>query len=53
VHVEDLLDEALIGLDRGIEEDEHERRRDPGRGGEGEREQSLTENLVQQSFSPP
>jgi hypothetical protein len=53
VDVEDLLDEALIGVDRGIEEDERERHGDGGRRGEREREQSPTENLLEQSFNPP
>jgi hypothetical protein len=34
VDVEDLLDEALIGVDRGVEEDERESGRDRCRGGQ-------------------
>jgi hypothetical protein len=46
VHIEDLLDEALIRVDRGVEEDERERYGDGGRRGERERNQSPAENLV-------
>jgi hypothetical protein len=33
VHVEDLLDEALVGVERGVEEDERGRRRNGHDGG--------------------
>jgi hypothetical protein len=50
VHVEDLLDETLIGIDRGVEEDERERDRDRRRGGDREPEKSPAEKLGLQGF---
>jgi hypothetical protein len=43
VDVEDLLDEALIGVDRGIEEDERKGGRDRRRGGQRKASQAPAE----------
>jgi hypothetical protein len=36
MHVEDLLDDALVGLERGVEEDQDRGAREDDGGGDGE-----------------
>jgi hypothetical protein len=50
VDVEDLLDEALVGVDRRVEEDEREGDGDRRRGGDCEPEKSPAEKLGLQGF---
>jgi hypothetical protein len=52
VHVEDLLDEALIGIDRGVEENEREGAGKRQHGCDRKRPQSLSEQCaVQAAYS--
>jgi hypothetical protein len=50
VHVEDLLDESLVGVVRRVEEDERERDGDDRRRADREPEKPPAEKLVLQGF---